>query len=63
MGIMKQSWMQIEEQLLDAFRLGQITREEFVTQHEQSLNYSRADAEQYADETAEFLEEMALRIS
>lgn len=62
MGIMKQRWMELEEELLDAFRLGQITRQEFIRQHEERLNYSPEEAERYANETAEFLEEMSRRV-
>ncbi len=57
-GVGPPTWQKIEEQLLDQFRLGQITREEFIRKHEIWLDYSRGEAEQFADETIEFLEHM-----
>ena len=56
-----QTWQKIEEMLLDQLRLGQITKMEFVQAHEELLNFSRDEAEQYADETIEFLEQMSER--
>ena len=51
-------WQDIEEELLDQFRLGQITKDEFAKLLHERLGYDRGEGERYADETVDFLEQM-----